>query len=64
MSNFRYDFLIKKYFDKRKCFVLKDPIIDVSSLTNLKNEKLDENLINKKYILNIGRLVKQKNQFF
>ena len=60
-----HDFLIKKnIFDKRKCFVLKDPIIDVSSLTNLKNEKLDENLINKKYILNIGRLVKQKNQFF
>ena len=60
-----HDFLIKKnIFDKRKCFVVKDPIIDVSSLTNLKNEKLDENLINKKYILNIGRLVKQKNQFF
>ena len=33
-------------------------------MNNLKNEKLDENLINKKYILNIGRLVKQKNQFF
>ena len=53
-----------KIFDKKKCFVLNDPVLEVSKFNNLRNEKIEEDIFTKKYILNIGRLVKQKNQIF
>ena len=60
-----HNYLIEnKIFDKRKCFVLNDPILEVSKFNILRREEIEENLKNKKYILNIGRLVNQKNQIF
>jgi len=59
------DYLIKKkIFSKKKCHVLKDPIINLQNLNYLKNDQLEKKLLKKKYILNIGRLVSQKNQSF
>ena len=60
-----HDYLINnKIFDKKKCYVLNDPILEVSKFNILTKEKLENNLENKKYILNIGRFVDQKNQIF
>lgn len=60
-----HDYLINnKIFDKKKCYVLNDPILEVSKFNILTKEKLESNLENKKYILNIGRFVDQKNQIF
>ncbi len=53
-----------RIFDKQKCFVLNDPILEVSKFNTLRNEKIEEDFSAKKYILNIGRLVNQKNQIF
>ena len=53
-----------KIFDKKKCFVLNDPVLEVSKFNNLRNEKIEKDIFTKKYILNIGRLVNQKNQIF
>ena len=59
------DYLIKKkIFSKKKCHVLKDPIINLQNLNYLKNDQIEKKLLKKKYILNIGRLVSQKNQSF
>lgn len=61
------NFLIqKKIFDKKKIFVLKDPIISISEINKKKqkplNYKIDLN--KKKYLLSVGRITKQKNFFF
>ena len=53
-----------RIFDKKRCFVLNDPILEVSKFNSLRNEKIEEDFFTKKYILNIGRLVNQKNQLF
>ncbi len=50
-----------KIFDIDKIVLLKDPIISIKNIKNNINEKLDEEIKNKKYILGIGRLTNQKN---
>ena len=55
----------QKIFNEKKVFVLKDPIINISSINHLKNININEKKIKKeKYILSIGRLTKQKNFLF
>ena len=58
------DLINGKIFDKDKCYVLNDPILEVLKFKDLKKEKIQDNIVNKKYILNIGRLSEQKNQTF
>ena len=50
-----------KIFVKNKIVLLKDPIISIKNIKNKKNQTIDKDLINQKYILGIGRLTKQKN---
>ena len=50
-----------KIFSKEKIHLLKDPIINIQEVKKKSNEKLDDKIINTKYILGIGRLTKQKN---
>lgn len=60
-----YNYLIEnRVFSKEKCHVLNDPILEVSKFNTLRKEKISDDLNKKKYILNIGRLVNQKNQIF
>ena len=58
-----YDYMLKrKIFRKEKMEVLRDPIIDLKEYRLKKIEKFNfEDLKNKKYIIGIGRLTKQKN---
>ena len=58
-----YDYMLKrKIFRKEKMEVLRDPIIDLKEYRLKKIEKSNfEELKNKKYIIGIGRLTKQKN---
>ena len=58
-----YDYMLKKkIFEKEKIEILSDPIIDLKEYRSKKNEKINfEKLKNKKYIIGIGRLTKQKN---
>jgi len=61
------NYLIKKnIFNKDKIFVLKDPIISISDINKKKNQSIDPNfkLKEKKYLLSVGRITKQKNYFF
>jgi len=59
------NYLIQKgVFDKKKCFLLNDPILEISKFQSLKKENIEDIFRDKKYILNIGRLVNQKNQIF
>ncbi len=52
----------QKIFDKKKIEVLSDPIVDMKELRIKKAEKLDDpRFKNKKYLIGIGRLTKQKN---
>ena len=53
--------LESKIFDEEKVCILKDPIINIRDIKKMSHEKLDNNIINEKYILGIGRLTKQKN---
>jgi glycosyltransferase involved in cell wall biosynthesis len=48
-------------FDKEKIFLLRDPIINYSQIFNEKKEKLEENFLNDKFYLSVGRLTNQKN---
>ena len=52
----------KEVFDAKSLHVLHDPIIEVKNISQLKKEQITQKLQNKNYILNIGRLTKQKNQ--
>ena len=54
--------LKEKIFQEESYKVLKDPILDVRNINKLKNEIMDLNFTDKEYIINIGRLTKQKNQ--
>ena len=58
-----YDYILKKkIFKKEKMEILCDPIIDLKEYRFKKNEKINfQELENKKYIVGIGRLTKQKN---
>ena len=54
----------KKIFNFKTYHVLHDPIIEVSKFSRMKREKILNYLNDKKYIVNIGRLTRQKNQKF
>ncbi len=54
----------KKIFNFQTYHVLHDPIIEVSKFSKMKKEKISNHLNEKKYIINIGRLTRQKNQKF
>ena len=58
-----YEYLLKKkIFPKNKLLILRDPIIELKNYPLKKFEKIDDaKLENKKFILSIGRLTKQKN---
>ena len=51
----------KKIFEKNKLYLLEDPIIEISKIKKKDNQKIMEFLIDKKFILAIGRLSIQKN---
>ena len=49
-------------FNKKKIFLLEDPVFRIREVNNLKKDKIKEDLdFNFKYILSIGRLTYQKN---
>ena len=49
-------------FDEKKIMFLPDPVYQIREITNQKNELVEEYIDkNKKYIISIGRLTKQKN---
>jgi glycosyltransferase involved in cell wall biosynthesis len=48
-------------FDPNKVILLKDPIFKITEIYKKKNIAIEENLIDNKYILSIGRLTRQKN---
>ena len=51
-----------RIFNENNISLLRDPIINISEITKKKSEKIDESFIKeKKYILAVGRLTKQKN---
>ncbi len=54
----------KNIFNIKKINVLKDPIVDIKKINFLKKEKSSESTEIKNYIINVGRLTKQKNQIF
>lgn len=54
----------KNIFNFKSYHVLCDPIIEVSKFSRMRREKLLNHLNEKKYIINIGRLTRQKNQKF
>ena len=58
-----YNFILNKnIFNKEKLIILRDPIINMNEYLEKKNEKFNyEKLINKKFLVGIGRLTKQKN---
>tara|TARA_B100001142_G_scaffold320112_1_gene364618 strand:- start:217 stop:1368 length:1152 start_codon:yes stop_codon:yes gene_type:complete len=58
-----YNNLLKKgIFDKNKLCLLRDPVIRLKDFSNKKSEKIENfNYKDKKYIVSIGRLTKQKN---
>jgi|TARA_B000000460_G_scaffold50025_1_gene32583 glycosyltransferase involved in cell wall biosynthesis len=58
-----YEYLLKKkIFPKNKLLILRDPIIELKNYPSKKFKKIDDaKLKNKKFILSIGRLTKQKN---
>ena len=58
-----YDYLIKKkIFSEEQVRILYDPIIDISEIQKKKKEIIDSKILkDKKFIIGIGRLTKQKN---
>ena len=56
------DLLLKnKIFSKDKIFLLRDPIVEISKISKLKKEKINDLANGTKYVISIGRLTKQKN---
>ena len=51
-------------FSENITFLVRDPIINISKINLKKKEKIEENLNGKEFIINVGRLTKQKNQKF
>jgi glycosyltransferase involved in cell wall biosynthesis len=60
VSTFNY-ILSLNIFDPKKIILLKDPIFNISEINKQKKEIIEEKLINKKFILSVGRLTYQKN---
>jgi glycosyltransferase involved in cell wall biosynthesis len=60
------DFLsANKIFDESKMIVIQDPHLSIKRINNLKNEEVtDEFFDDKKILISIGRLTKQKNYPF
>ena len=58
------DLTQSKIFDKYKCHVLNDPILEVIKFKKLEKKKIENQITGTKYIINIGRLSNQKNQSF
>ena len=54
----------KNIFQSNMICLVRDPIINISEINLKIREKIFENLEDKKYIINVGRLTKQKNQEF
>jgi glycosyltransferase involved in cell wall biosynthesis len=48
-------------FDKKKLFLLRDPIINIQKIEKLKKQKIDPYFEKNQFIVAIGRLTKQKN---
>ena len=56
------DLLLKnKIFSKDKIFLLRDPKVEISKISKLKKEKINDLANGTKYVISIGRLTKQKN---
>ena len=53
-----------KIFPEQKLKILYDPIIDVNKILKNKKELIENEYKNKKFILGIGRLTKQKNLIY
>lgn len=62
-SNELKDELIKfDIFEKQKIFVIQDPHLNIKGINELKNDKVNEEIQNdKKILISIGRLTRQKN---
>ena len=62
-SNELKDELIKfDIFEKQKIFVIQDPHLNIKNISELKNDKVNEEFQNdKKVLISIGRLTRQKN---
>ncbi len=59
------EMLIKKsIFPKDIIFLVRDPIINISKINLKKKEKIEEIFEKKEFVINVGRLTKQKNQKF
>jgi glycosyltransferase involved in cell wall biosynthesis len=59
------DLLINKnIFQKDKIFLLRDPIIEINKINQLKRQNINDLPKNTRYVLSIGRLTKQKNFSF
>ena len=56
------DLIKSNIFQEEKLKVIYDPILEIKEIQKKLNSKIEKNLLNKKYFLNIGRLTKQKNQ--
>ena len=67
-TDFTKEYMIKnKIFLKEKIYLVRDPIIDVKKINNKKKSILESNfnwIKNKKYIISVGRLTRQKNFSF
>ena len=65
-----YKNLSKFKFLKEKLCVLNDPILNIKEIQKIKNNDIDisenikHNILNKKYLLSIGRFTKQKNYLY
>ena len=51
-------------FSKNITFLVRDPIIDISKINLKKKENISDVLNGKEFLINVGRLTKQKNQKF
>ena len=65
-----YKSLSKFYFLKKKLCVLNDPIININEIQKIRakeiiiNNNIKNIILNKKFLLSIGRFTKQKNYLF
>ena len=51
-------------FNPDSYHTLFDPVLEIKKINKMKKENILSNIENKKFIINIGRLTKQKNQSF
>jgi glycosyltransferase involved in cell wall biosynthesis len=59
------ELLIKNnIYTKEKIFLLRDPIVEIRKIVQLKKENIDDLSKTTKYVISIGRLTKQKNFSF